>query len=233
MNGPILLIKDHDLTRTGLRLALEQHPQLCFIAEASTGETGLVLARKHRPHLAVVDVGLPGIDGATVTRVLKEELPETKVLALTMYEDSQTVTSVLASGADSYCTKNIDAEELVEAVRRTHAGFHVVDPAVGNVVLEGIRSDALLQTLHHTKWVRSIDAWHEQIAWAPGKSPLTERELEVLGLIVCGCSNIEIAKRLYVTVGTVKTHVRNLLGKLGAMDRTQAAVTALRSGLVR
>ncbi|AGY59688.1 response regulator [Gloeobacter kilaueensis] len=227
----IVLVEDHDLTRAGLRMALSQYPNVKLLAEASTGETGVKLIEQMRPDLAIVDVGLPGIDGVEVTRRAKAEFPELLVLILTMRDDAETVLAAFASGADSYCMKDIASKDLLGVIEKTHEGTSYIDPAIAGVVLNDLRS----RSAHSATGGRqtSIQAADPELTQILEASPLTERELEVLQLIVKGHSNEGIAQELYITVGTVKTHVRNILSKLCADDRTQAAVLALRSGLVR
>ncbi|MBW4699884.1 MAG: response regulator transcription factor [Aphanocapsa lilacina HA4352-LM1] len=227
----VVLVEDHDLTRAGLRMAFSQSDHIKLLGDASNGEAGLRLIEQTKPDLAIVDVGLPGIDGIEVTRRIKSEHPEILVLILTMREDSQTVLAAFASGADSYCMKDIASKDLLQVVKKTHEGTSFIDPAVAGIVLSEVRS----RSIHAAPGTRQtvIQAAAPELAQILEASPLTERELEVLQLIVQGHSNEGIAQQLYITVGTVKTHVRNILSKLCADDRTQAAVLALRSGLVR
>jgi len=197
--------------------------------EAANGESGLKLIEQTRPDLAIVDVGLPGIDGIEVTRRIKNEQENLLVLILTMRDDPQTVLAAFASGADSYCMKDIASKDLLAVIEKTYEGTSYIDPAVAGIVLNEIRSRSSNTGVRQTQ----INAAEPEITQMLGASPLTERELEVLKLIVDGHSNESIAQKLYITVGTVKTHVRNILSKLCADDRTQAAVLALRAGLVR
>jgi len=224
-----VLIEDHDLTRAGLRMALSQYPNISLLGEAANGESGLKLIEQTRPDLAIVDVGLPGIDGIEVTRRIKNEQENLLVLILTMRDDPQTVLAAFASGADSYCMKDIASKDLLAVIEKTYEGTSYIDPAVAGIVLNEIRSRSSNTGVRQTQ----INAAEPEITQMLGASPLTERELEVLKLIVDGHSNESIAQKLYITVGTVKTHVRNILSKLCADDRTQAAVLALRAGLVR
>ncbi|MBE9079003.1 response regulator transcription factor [Romeria aff. gracilis LEGE 07310] len=229
----VALIEDHDLTRMGLRAALQQ-AGLVFVGEAANGAQGLKLLNETTPDVAIVDIGLPDIDGIELIRQFREgQEPEstTRILMLTMHDNEKAVLAAFAAGADSYCTKEIDTEDLVHAVQETHDGHSWIDPAIASIVLTQVKQPvgAGMVISDRTVEIRAVDPEYEQIIEA---YPLTERELEILELIVSGCSNAQIAERLYVTVGTVKTHVRNILNKLGANDRTQAAVRALRSGLI-
>lgn len=230
----VVLVEDHDLARIGLKTALRQYDSIDVVAEAASGRQGLDVLNAVQPDVAIVDIGLPDIDGIEVTKQFKAtqaEAVKTKVLILTMHEDEDAVLAAFAAGADSYSVKDVKVEKLVEAILATHEGNSWIDPAIARIVLQQAQknqpesgNDALTKTT-----IDSVTPEYEELLES---DPLTDRELEVLALIVAGRSNAEIAEELYITVGTVKTHVRNILNKLCAADRTQAAVRALRSGLV-
>ncbi|MEO0458825.1 MAG: response regulator transcription factor [Cyanobacteria bacterium P01_A01_bin.114] len=228
----IALIEDHDLTRMGLRTALKQAGFDC-VGEAANGRQGLHMLAQAQPDVALVDIGLPDMDGIELIEKFKSQQAEspTRILMLTMHSSEKAVLAAFAAGADSYCTKEIKTEDLVQAVQETYEGNAWLDPAIASIVLqqmkEPVGSNIGLQ--ERTVEIRAVDPDYGQIIEA---YPLTKRELEILELIVSGNSNAQIGEKLFVTVGTVKTHVRNILNKLGANDRTQAAVRALRSGLV-
>ncbi|MFN6564890.1 MAG: response regulator [Nostoc sp. ChiSLP01] len=233
----IALIEDHDLTRVGIRTALLQKDEIEVVGEAATAAEGLKMLKVLQPDIAIVDIGLPDKDGIELTREVKsttnsEEL-STKVLILTLRDNREAVLAAFAAGADSYCMKDIKFDNLLEAVRVTYNGNAWIDPAIARIVLQQAQQNPQKSesAFVDTKAVAPNPDFAENLE---GIEPytLTERELEVLQLIVEGCSNAVIAERLYITVGTVKTHVRNILNKLCADDRTQAAVRALRSGLV-
>jgi two-component system, NarL family, response regulator LiaR len=272
----VVLIEDHELTRVSMRLALQKLGGVNIIGEASDGNSGLELVKKLQPDVAIVDLGLPELDGIELTRRLKQshvrhpesplsegtnsdnrgdstgynysQNPVPKVLILTLRDNEQEVLAAFGAGADSYCMKDIAPETLKAAIQSTYEGQHWIDPAIAGVVLQQSRQLATLpngvevksqKQMVHASLGSSLnsntdaDLRAEQAAAAiPSILSLSERELEVLQLIVEGLSNAAIAERLYITVGTVKTHVRNLLNKLCADDRTQAAVMALRSGLI-
>ncbi|MGV0026267.1 response regulator [Phormidesmis priestleyi] len=232
----ITLIEDHDLTRVGMRTALQQRPGFKVVGEAANATEGLKLLANTKPDVAIVDIGLPDIDGIELTRRFRqtqtlEDEPYTKVLILTLQDNEDVVLAAFAAGADSYCMKDVSLDQLVEALRVTQEGNSWIDPAIARVVLRQTRDtqDGNGTPPEKTVTISAAEPEYNQIIEA---YPLTERELEVLQLIVDGCSNATIAEKLYITVGTVKTHVRNILNKLCADDRTQAAVRALRSGLV-
>ncbi|PPS45345.1 response regulator transcription factor [Chroococcidiopsis sp. TS-821] len=234
----VALIEDHDLTRVGIRTALQQRQEIEVIGEAANASEGLKLLQTSHPDIAIVDIGLPDKDGIELTRQIKasqdsEDDNNTKVLILTLRDNKEAVLAAFAAGADSYCMKDISFDNLLEALRVTHGGNSWIDPAIARIVLQQARETPEVAEPvaadSKTVAINAADAEYDQMIAA---YPLTERELEVLQLIVEGCSNAVIAEKLYITVGTVKTHVRNILNKLCADDRTQAAVRALRSGLV-
>jgi DNA-binding NarL/FixJ family response regulator len=230
----VALIEDHDLTRVGIRTALLQKGEVEVIGEAANAAEGLKLLRTLHPDVAIVDIGLPDKDGIELTREIRASADEldTKVLILTLQDNKEAVLAAFAAGADSYCMKDTKYDNLLDAVRVTYNGNAWIDPAIARIVLQQAQQNPPKQesVLSDTRILTSNlgDETEEPI----DPYTLTERELEVLQLIVEGCSNAVIAERLYITVGTVKTHVRNILNKLCADDRTQAAVRALRSGLV-
>jgi DNA-binding NarL/FixJ family response regulator len=232
----VALIEDHDVVRIGIRTALQQQAGIQVIGEAASGLQGLQVLEKMKPDVALVDVGLPGMDGIELTRRFRAYQAEqpgstTKILILTMQGNDEVVLAAFAAGADSYCMKNIEIERLKEAVEATHQGSAWIDPAIANIVLRQLRQESSTDSEGNRKTV-SIGAVEPEYEELLNNYPLTEREREVLECIVSGCTNIEIAEKLYITVGTVKTHVRNILEKLCANDRTEAAVRALRSGII-
>jgi DNA-binding NarL/FixJ family response regulator len=233
----IVIIEDHDLTRMGLKAALQSNSGLKVIGEASNGTQGLKLLETAKPDVAVVDIGLPDTDGIELTRRFRKHQADigdssTKILVLTMDHTEDAVLAAFAAGADSYYMKDTSISKLTEAIQATHTGNSWIDPAIANVVLRQMRQAAPEKESSSQQKTVKIEALSSEYEQVLETYPLTQRELEILELIVGGCSNGEIAEKLYITVGTVKTHVRNILNKLCADDRTQAAVRALRSGLV-
>ncbi|WP_221089003.1 response regulator [Deinococcus aquaedulcis] len=208
----ILLVEDHAFTRDGLRAAINLEHDLRVVAEARSGEEGLeVLARTQgsaQPvDVAVLDIGLPGMDGIQTAAEMAARWPSVRLVMLTAHDLRGEVLAALASGAQAYCLKSADPDLLLLAIRAAAAGSAYLDPQVAHHVLGGIR--------------------------APNAaSPLTTRETEVLRLIADGLGNKDIAQALGISVSTVKLHVQEVLLKLRAADRTQAAVQALRQGLL-
>jgi len=235
-NIRVVLVEDHDVVRIGLRATLEREDGIQVVGEAVNGTQGLKLLETTPADIAVVDIGLPGMDGIELTRQFRKfqadhEMVTTKVLILTMQGNEDSVLASFAAGADSYCMKDTGMERVVEAIKMTHSGNPWIDPAIASIVLRQMRQatprsgDASDRTVE----IRALDPEYKD---ALQTYPLTAREQEILELMVNGCSNAMIAERLFITVGTVKTHVRNILSKLCAHDRTETAVRALRSGIV-
>lgn len=205
----VAIVEDHALTRAGLRTTLEA--AFDVVAEAPDGITGFEAVARERPDVAVIDIGLPGIDGIALTQRIRAEVPETHVVIVTMIDVQEEVVAALAAGADAYCLKSSDPERIVDAVRIAADGGAYFDPKIAHVVLARF----------------SPNAKHPL-----NQSPLTPRETEILRLIADGRANTEIADTLHIGLGTVKGHIRDILEKLSAADRTQAAVTALRKGYI-
>jgi NarL family two-component system response regulator LiaR len=205
----VVLVEDHALTRIGLRYALEATGDIHVVAEADDGISAQEIILRERPTAAIIDLGLPGQDGVALTRAIKSVSPQTHVLILTMNELDKEVLAALSAGADGYCVKSSDASTIVEALRIVASGGAYFDPRVAHVVLRQLGAPS-------TK--------------ARDDSPLTPREVEILRLAADGAGNGDIALRLHISLGTVKGHIRDILEKLSATDRTQAAVNALRRG---
>ena len=245
-NISVILIEDHDLSRIGLCAALKQYDDVEVIDNAANGNDGLKKVKIHQPDVALIDIGLPDIDGIEVTQKLKQYQDsnpdfKTKILMLTMHDSEDSVIAAFAAGADSYSLKDVSMDNLVQAIRNTHEGNAWIDPAIARIVLKqaqstkanlGVINQSAPTALDNDE-TQAITAVAEEYQQLIETYPLTDRELEVLELIVAGCSNADISNRLYITVGTVKTHVCHILNKLCADDRTQAAVRALRAGLVK
>ena len=209
--GRVVIVEDHSLTRAGLRLALED-AGLEVVGEAEDGVRGIDAVERLAPDVAVVDVGLPGIDGIELTRRIRTVKPHTRVVILTMHDLDTEVLAALAAGADAYCVKSGNPAGVVTAVKTALEGGAYFDPAIAHVVLRQAGG---------TGAIKPSDL-----------SPLSPRETEILRLIADGVGNAEIAARLSIGLGTVKGHVRDILEKLSAADRTHAAVVALRRGLI-
>jgi two-component system, NarL family, response regulator LiaR len=205
----VVIVEDHALTRAGLRTALQS--SFDVVAEAADGLTGWEAIARERPDVAVVDIGIPALDGVALTKRVRAELPSTRVVIVTMVDLEDEVLAALAAGADAYCLKSSELERIAEAVRIASEGGAYFDPRIAHVVLARFSAS------------KPSDARF---------SPLTERETEILRLISEGRANSEIAGSLHIGLGTVKGHIRDILEKLSAADRTQAAVVALKKGYI-
>jgi DNA-binding NarL/FixJ family response regulator len=237
----VALIEDHDVVRIGLRTVLQNQHGIKVVGEATNGLQGLALLKTTPIDIALVDIGLPGMDGIELTQQFRtfqqEKLQSnplqshhTKILMLTMQSNEETVLASFAAGADSYCMKGTAIEHLIDAIRITYSDDAWIDPAIASIVLRQMRQSMVKPDPDkRTIEIRSVEPEYEQVL---ASDPVTDREHQVLELMVSGCTNVVIAERLCITVGTVKTHVRNILAKLCADDRTEAAVRALRSGII-
>ncbi|BAS58116.1 MULTISPECIES: response regulator [Leptolyngbya] len=231
----VVLVEDHDLTRFGVRAMLREHGNIELVGEARDAKSGLKVIQETHPDVAIVDIGLPDMNGVELTQQLRAMQAEagvspTKVLIMTMQDDQEVVLAAFAAGADSYCMKDISGDRLSEAVALTAEGHGWIDPAIAKIVLKQVQTNSPTSAPASTVTINRLS---EEESQSISTYPITARELDVLTLIVDGRSNAEIAERLYITVGTVKTHVRNILNKLCVSDRTQIAVRALRAGLVQ
>jgi len=205
----LVLIDDHRVVRRGLRSFLEAFPDIFVVGEASSGEEALEKIEGWLPDVAVMDLLMPGgIDGIEATRRIRSITPHTQVVVLTAHADDARVVAALRAGAIGYVRKDAEPEILLAAVRAAARGQSVLDPAMAGSVLQDLVSSAEVE------------------------SDLTERETEVLRLLAHGRTNREIAEELVVGLETVKTHVGNILAKLHLAHRTQAAILALKQGLI-
>lgn len=218
----LIIVEDHTLTRFGLKTAFEEAEEIEVIGEAETGEEGIAIAKKLIPDIILMDLGLPGINGIEATQKIKAFNETIKIIILTSHNNEDEVWSALSSGANAYCLKDIEPERLIQVVESVHEGAAWLDPAIASIVLKSISSRP---TQKQVQFVTNSDA-------SPEKLQLTERELEVLKLLVEGNSNADIAKHLVVSIHTAKAHVCNILQKLSVDDRTQAAIKALKDGIV-
>jgi DNA-binding NarL/FixJ family response regulator len=211
----VIVADDEPLVRQGMRLVLELEPGLEILGEAADGREAVDLVRRHRPDLALLDVRMPGMDGIEAARVIcaEPDLRETRVVVLTTFADDELLVAAIRAGASAYLLKSMPPDEIRSSVRVVAEGRAMLAPSL---------MDRLLQ-----------DYAGRRTEPAPELAKLTERETDVLREIATGRSNGEIAARLYVSEGTVKTHVAAVLRKLDLRDRTQAAVAAYELGLVR
>ncbi|HEY6058897.1 MAG TPA: response regulator transcription factor [Candidatus Limnocylindrales bacterium] len=207
----VLLVDDHAVVRRGLRGFLELLGDLDVVGEAGNGLEAVSEAERLRPDVVLMDLIMPELDGLGAIGRIKSDHPEIEIVALTSFIEEDKVTAALEAGASGYLLKDADAEEVAAAVRAAHAGEVHLDPAVTRLLAQRMR---------------------ERKTQPQPVEPLTERELEVLALLGKGRSNKEIATELVITERTARTHVSNILGKLGLASRTQAALYAVEHHLV-
>lgn len=217
MNGVrILLVDDQALFRESLHALLDLKPGCKIVGEAANGEEALRLAGTLKPDVVLMDVRMPQMDGVEATRRLHAAQPECRVIMLTTFDDDEYVFEALRGGAVGYLLKDTSADKLCEAVQAARRGESFLQPSVAAKVVE-----------EFARMRRQTPPQREGL-----QERLSRREVEVLRLAAEGLSNHEIARRLYITEGTVKNHVTEILGKLGVADRTQAALKARDLGLV-
>jgi len=213
----LMLVDDQSLFREALRTLLALQPDFEIVAEAENGESALALAKAHRPDVILMDLRMPVMGGVEATRRVLAAVPATRVVVLTTFEEDEEIFEAMRAGALGYLLKACSADKLCESVRAAAQGTSVLEPSVA------ARMMAELNRLSAQNGKRPAQTLAD---------PLSERELAVLKLLADGCSNKEIGSRLNITEGTVKNHMTNVLGKLGVLDRTQAALRAREMGLI-
>jgi NarL family two-component system response regulator LiaR len=204
----VLVVDDHTMVRRGLATFLKVFDDLVMVGEAASGQEAIQLCDELKPDVVLMDMVMPDMDGATTTRLMRKQSPQVQVLALTSFKEELLVQSALQAGAIGYLLKDVSADELAQAIRAAHAGRSTLSPEAAQALVHATSQPP-----------------------APGID-LTERELEVLTLMVDGLNNTQIAARLTVSSSTVKSHVSSILAKLGVASRTEAVSLALRNRLV-
>lgn len=222
----VLIAEDHELARYGLALALEEHARFTMQGEAENGAQALDMVAENPPDIVLMDIGMPIMDGITATQRIKEQFPEVKVVMLTSHKEGEEIYASLAAGADAYCLKDIKIDRLCQVMEMVMEGALWLDPAIARLVVEALPGGNSATVEQE----RSVVGYQHRKRY---NTELTDREQEVLNLIVAGKSNKEIANLLKVTTHTAKAHVCSIIQKLAVDDRTQVAVKALREGLVQ
>jgi DNA-binding NarL/FixJ family response regulator len=213
----ILLVEDHALMRRGMKGQFLLEPGFSIVGEAVDGVEAIKLAIELEPDVVLMDIDLPVMDGITATQQIKSDRNVTRILALSAFDNDTQVMGMLAAGADGYCLKSIEWEQLIAVIQLIQGGGAYLDPTVARKVARMLKPTA------------SSQGSEPQTLPIP---TLSGREREVLKLISQGCSNQEIAQQLYLSLGTVKSYVRMILNKLSVDDRVQAAALAVREGLI-
>jgi two-component system response regulator NreC len=211
----VLIIDDHTIVRTGIRLLLNSQPDMEAIGEAENGNIGLALAKEIRPDVIIMDINMPDMDGITATRAIKKELPEVRVLALTMHEDSRYFFQMLKEGALGYVLKDAEPDELLDAIRAVNQDKAYMLPDLARRLLDDY--------LDRLKSGDEQDSYNE----------LTAREKEVLKLIGEGRTSREIGEMLFISLNTVERHRTAIMDKLGMHNKGQLIRFAIRKGLVK
>ncbi|HLX72615.1 MAG TPA: response regulator transcription factor [Verrucomicrobiae bacterium] len=199
----VMLVDDHPAFRKGLAALIKTEPDLEVVAETGDGNESITLFRRHRPDIVLMDLRLPGTGGVEATIAIRKEFPDARVIVLTTFDMDEDIFRAMDSGAKSYLLKDTPEEELTSTIRAVHAGQEKLAPKLA-----------------------------ERLAQRQKRPELSQREMEVLQLLVRGRSNKEIGSTLFITEDTVKAHLKTLFVKLGVQDRTDAAITAIRQGIV-
>ena len=200
----ILVVDDHHVVRQGLVSLINSVEDMQVVGEAADGQKGVDLHREHSPDVTIMDLRLPVLSGVEAIQQIRRASPQARIIVLTTFDGDENIYRALQAGARGYLLKDMFGDELMEAIRAVHSGKTRIPPVVA-----------------------------QRLAERMGGPDLTNRELDVLRLIVAGNSNKEIGNQLHISEATVKTHINNLLGKLGVSDRTQAATSAIQRGIVQ
>ena len=206
----LLIVDDHKVVRNGLRVFISLYDDIEVVGEASNGQRALEQCAAHLPDVVLMDMMMPGMDGPTATRLIREQFPQVQIVALTSFDEEALVHQAIEAGAVGYLYKDVEEEELIGAIRSAREGRPVLAP------------EAMQALMHRTA----------RAAESSTIEPLTKREREVLSLVAQGMTNPQIAAQLVISPSTVQFHVHNILGKLGVQTRTEAAATAIQSKLI-
>ena len=217
----VLLVEDHELFRMGLSMLLSKEESINLVAEASDGLDGVKKARDFEPNVILMDIGLPDMDGIEATQRIKDFLPDSKVLIITSRNTESDVFEAFKAGADGYIMKGASPEQTITAIKSVYEGVGWIDPAIAKLVFSALRKPR-----------ENLSTVNSTINSNKNNYGLTDRELDVLALMVEGLSNPQIAEKLFITRATAKAHVHSILQKLCASTRTQATVVAMKEGLV-
>ena len=219
----VLLVEDHKMVRLGLSLVFENCKDIDLIGEAQDGKQGVKLALELKPDVVLMDIGLPEMDGIQATSIIKKSNPDIKVLIFTSRESEDDVFDSLSAGADGYIMKGANETQTINAIKAVAEGTAWLDPSIARLVLANVRKN-------NSGSNPPLPCENKSIS--KNIYGLTDRELEVLALIVEGLNNKEISEKLVITLHTAKAHVHNILQKLYVSNRTQATIQAVKEGLI-
>jgi two-component system, NarL family, response regulator LiaR len=214
----IVLVEDDPVMQMGLMQFLSAHSAIEVVGKAADGYAAIAIVSQLQPDLVIMDVGLPQLDGIEATQQLKIKLPNIRVLMLTSHAEETEIIAALSCGADGYCIKGTSLQQLLNAIAVVQEGAIYLDPQIARIVIAQLQPPRLASPGSRGSQTPKVE--------------LSPRELEILKLLVEGKTNPEISAILYLSLSTVKSHIRNIMNKLTVDDRVQAAVAALRSGLV-
>ena len=204
----VMIVDDHLMVRNGLKVFLSVYDDLEVVAEAGDGAQAVELCAKAQPDVILMDIVMPGMDGPAATRRIRQEYPKIQVIALTSFVEEELVQRALQAGAIGYLLKDVHADRLAQAIREAYQGHGTIDAAAAQALINGANAPP-----------------------AP-EFDLTRRECEILGLLVAGKTNRQIAEALTLSLGTVRFHISNILSKMGVSNRTEAVSLAMQNGLV-
>jgi two-component system, NarL family, response regulator LiaR len=218
----VLIAEDHELTKIGLVHSLGKSEFITVVGDAEDGQEAVQKTLSLKPDIVLMDFGMPIMDGVQATKKIKEILPETKIVILTSHKNQNEILAALTSGANAYCLKDIKPERLIQALESVMEGVLWIDPSIANVIVGIISQD------RKEKNEIVVETNEGNL-----KYKITPRELEVLEYLAEGQANKEIAENMNISIYTVKRHISGIIEKLAVLDRTQAALKALRIGLVK
>lgn len=229
----VLVVDDQQLMRDGLASLLSIQEGIDVVGTAANGQEAVDQALALAPDIILMDVRMPVMDGIAATGQVRQKLPDCRVLMLTTFDDEEYIVKALIAGASGYLLKDIPAQDLAKAVQLAYRGVFQLEPSVAGKILATLTDNALIISKYPVPAANQPAGSPGESARTPGDIPdLTDREREVLRLIATGATNREIAEKLYISEGTVKNHVSNILNCLGLRDRTQAAIYAFEKKLV-
>jgi len=213
----VLLVEDDEVFRMGMMVSLKKYEDIDLIGASTDGKEAIAAAKKLKPDLILMDIGLPVLSGIEATKAIKEKQPQIKILVLTSHSEAKTVDQIMNAGADGFCMKGISTERLHLLIQEVHQGAFWIDPVVAAQIKQYLQADrqSLTTDMPLTIPMEALES-------------LTEREQEVLALIAAGKKNLDIADILMISPGTVRVHVHSILNKLNVKDRTQAALFVVR-----
>ncbi|MDD3236946.1 MAG: response regulator transcription factor [Candidatus Gastranaerophilales bacterium] len=217
MSIKVLLVDDHELTRKGIEYGLKLDSKFLVVGSVDNGKKAVAFVRQNQPDVILMDIGMPIMNGIDATREIHNVYPDIKVVVLTSMTEKQSVIGAFHSGANAYCMKDAPIDELIKVINTVLNGAVWISPSVAQYVVEILQSNSFMV---HSEIESSVDY------------NLTARELEILKYIADGKSNKEIADSLFLSLYTVKNHVKNVIQKLSVSDRTQAAVLALKDNII-